>query len=257
MMRSGLIFFALVCASEVAVASDQLSLNVKSENPLVLSVIKEGSEKSVIIPSDVVVDSGGIYSSVALDDIDGNGVDEVIMTMPAEGGVNSCSKVLRYDSEKNTVVEVKFSGGGLCNYRKDGKYLVSSYRDAAVWVEDVYVFEGGSFDIVYKDECIGCGYIFRREFKSREVVVEYLVSDGEVLNKREPIVFSVLSGRAYIFSEPSIRGRSKKYLVRGDKVLALGFSNNNGESWVKIRFSGKVVTEGWLLCADIGQCAAL
>lgn len=256
MMRFGLLLIFLVCFSDIVVAGDKLRLNIKSEDPLSLSVMKEGSEKAVIIPRDLILGTEEIYSSVALDDVDGDGVGEVIMTIPVEGGVNSCSKVFRYDSEQNTVVEMKFSGGGVCNYRKDGRFLVSSYRDAAAWVEDAYVFEGDSFYLAYKDECVGCGYIFRSEFDSRGVVVEYLVSDGENLNKREPVVFSVSSGRAYIFSEPSMRHRSKKYLVRGDKVLALGFSNSNGESWVKIRFNGKVVTEGWLLCTDIGRCAA-
>ncbi|BCD88655.1 hypothetical protein PSm6_50620 [Pseudomonas solani] len=250
-----LIFFALICSSGAANSDSQILLDVESVSPLTLSVMQAGRKMSVIVPLAVVKDTEDIYTSVTLDDIDGDGVDEVVMTIPAGGGVNSCSKVFRYDLKGNALSEVVFSEGSICNYRKEDGYLISSYRGGSAWVEDIYKFERGVFGLAFKDACIGCGYISRRAFDFDGVVSDYLVSDSEDFKGRTPIVGTVLSRRAFVYSEPFVQQLSKKYLVQDDKYLVRSFSKNTYGSWVKVRYKGKVVTEGWLRCSDVESCA--
>lgn len=244
----------LACFSGGVNADNKILLNVESASPLIISAVRGGHKVVVIIPVDVVRSTEDIYTTVTLDDLDGDGASEVVMTISAGEGVNYCSRVFRYSLQENSLTEVEFSEGNICNYRKEGDYLFSSYRGASKWVEDIYKFDKGSFDLVYKDACIGCGYVSRRAFGLGEGASSYLVSDSESLRDRKPIVGSVLSRRALVYSAPSINHPSKKYLVKGDRFLVLGFLNSNEEDWVKFRYRRKVVTEGWLRCTDVEQC---
>jgi hypothetical protein len=44
------------------------------------------------------------------------------------------------------------------------------------------------------------------------------------------------------------------YLVKGDEVTALEFRVVKGVEYVKFRFYGKKIIEGWLRCDEASQC---
>lgn len=259
-MRNTFLLLLLACLAlafpqfMVARAGEGYSFMVRNSSPLALSVIKDGKERSVLIPPNVTMETEGIYVDVSLDDIDGDGSDEIIMTHKAEGGVNSCSKVYRYDPGGNSIMEINFSGGDLCNYRKEEGYLISKYRDGSVWIEDIYKVDANSARIIFTDSCLECGSILRKEYKSKGGLKEYLVFDREHLSDRKPMFFQVISRRAEIFETPDLSRPSTKYLVRGDKILVTEISIVDGSAWVKFIFCGKVTSRGWLKCSDLISC---
>lgn len=238
----------------IARSEEGYSLIVHNSSPLALSVIKDGKESNVLVSKDIIKETEDIYVTVSLDDIDGDGADEIIMTHKSEGGVNSCSKAYRYDPVSNSIMEIIFSGADLCNYRKEEDYLISKYRDGSAWIEDIYKVDANSVRLIFTDSCLGCGVILRKEYKSKGDLKEYLVFDKENLSDRKPMFFKVLSRRAVIFESPDLSRPTMKYLVHGDKILITEISKIDGSAWVKFIFDGKITSRGWLKCSDLITC---
>lgn len=191
----------------------------------------------------------GLYDEVYVKDLDGNGMDEVIFQM-AEGSVNACSRVLKYDAVDGLLHELKFAGAGLCNIKEEMGHLVSSYRVGGAWVEDIYDFVDGNPRLIVSDACIGCSEVRRRELNSSGSYTQLLVSSGENYKQRKPLVGKVRSVKARIYASPLNSAVTRKYLVRGDEVTILGYQQSD-ELWVKFRYMASVATEGWIKCSDV------
>lgn len=228
-------------------------LVVESHNPLTVSVSEQGKSYGLSLPIDFMREIEGVYDSVSIKDLTGDGIGEVIFHLAVKG-VNSCSKVLHYIDSDRSLVELVFSKGNLCNFKMQHGYVVSSYKDGAAWGEDIYVVKGGKAEIKISDRCVGCGEVRRKKYRPDGSFVRLLVSDNVDFEKRVPLVVNVVSFRAMIFSSPDAEQPTKKYLVRGDKVTLLGFENARGEDWIEFRFSGNITTEGWLKCSDVESC---
>ncbi|MNE80415.1 hypothetical protein D3C80_1769840 [compost metagenome] len=86
----------------------------------------------------------------------------------------------------------------------------------------------------------------------------YLVHDAKEFEKRDPIIARISSEKAVVFGGSDISSATHRYLVRGDSVMVVEFKEmQGGLSWIKFRFFGKVVTEGWVKCEDVDDCRGL
>lgn len=238
----------------VAYGRDSLPvLVVNSLNPLAVSVSEKGRSYDLPLPIKFMHEVEGVYDSVYIKDLTGNGVGEIIFR-EAGGGGNSCSRVLYFSGNDRSLSELIFNGGGLCNFKVQHGYLVSSYRDGAAWGEDIYILQAEKALIKISDRCVGCGEVRRKEYHPDGSFVRLLVSDNIDFEKRAPLIANVASLRAWIFSSPGAEQPTNKYLVRGDKLTLLGFDHARGEDWIEFRFSGNTITEGWLKCSDVHKC---
>ena len=251
-MAGGLsLYFAF---SSVAYASGSLPiLEVESHFPLKLSVFEQGKSYGLSPPGDFMREIEDVYEDVHVEDLTGDGVGEVVFNLGG-GRVNACSRVLHYTDSDRSLSELMFSGGGLCDFKIRHGYVISSYKDGAVWAEDVYVVKGGKAYIKISDRCVGCGEIVRKEYLPDGSFVRLLVSDEVDFEKRTPLIAKVASLQAWIFSSLGAAQPTRKYLIRGDEVTILGGGKARGEEWIEFRFSGSTTTEGWLKCSDLDGC---
>lgn len=249
----GTLFFCGFPSCDVYGDSSLPLLVVKNRNPLTFSVAAQGKSYGLSLPKNFMREIEGVYDGVDIEDLTGDGIGEVIFHLVGKG-VNYCSRVLHYTDSDRSLSELVFSKAGLCNFKVQHGYIVSSYKDGAAWVEDVYVVKGGKSDIRISDRCVGCGEVERKKYRSDGSFAKLLVTDNVDFEKRVPLVVNVLSLQARIYSSPDDEQPTKKYLVRGDRVTLLGFESARGEDWVEFRFSGNETTEGWLKCKDVGSC---
>lgn len=228
-------------------------LSVESHNPLKLSVFDGGKMYGLPVPTDFMDEVESVYNEVRIEDLTGDGVGEVLFDLKGDG-VNSCSRVLRYERDDRLLKELLFVGGGLCNIVARDGYIVSSYKDGAAWAEDIYVAVGGKVGIKISDRCVGCGEVSRIVYSSDGSLVRSLVSDDIKFETRSELVSKVVSLQAKVFSSPVTTQPTQKNLMRGDVITLLGFDSSSGEDWVEFRFSGKTTIEGWLKCSDLASC---
>jgi hypothetical protein len=242
----------------VALAGGTAQLIIRSYDPFLVFYAKNGEQRPVFVPKHVVKEVQGMYGQIDLVDLDEDGVKEIVASFVGEyAAINRCSKVYRYSVRKNTLSELKFNGGLLCGYRKEDGFVVSSYKDAGVWVEDVFRMVSGVPVIKYRDSCIGCGEISRVSYDDHGGSTKYLVLDSQRLKDRGSLYFDIFSSRAVIFERPDSVSVTKKYLVRGDRVLATAFDYFDNQIWIGFRFVGRVVAEGWIKCVDVVGCKGL
>lgn len=127
-----------------------------------------------------------IYDDVFLQDLNDDGIHEVVFRMPASA-VNACSRILIYDADSRSLDELIFSNGDVCNLETRNGYLISRYRDGAMWKEDVYRLAGGKALPILSDSCVGCGEVRRKQYDSDGSSVDYSVSDDPDFEKRQPL----------------------------------------------------------------------
>ena len=98
-------------------------------------VTLKGIEKTIPFEREY---NGGLY----LQDLDFDGVDELINEMEHPAGPNLCVEVYSYDRVLNEFKPKDFLSfdGSLCNIEIKGHYISSSYRSAAQYQEDILVF---------------------------------------------------------------------------------------------------------------------
>jgi hypothetical protein len=229
------------------------ALQVDRLSPLAVSVTFRGESYPLSLPDDFMKKVEGVYSDVYIEDLNGDGVGEVIFPLDG-GGLNNCSKVLYYKAAEHSLAELDFGDGPLCNFKIRRDYIVSSYRDGAVWKENVYRVQSGEVKYYISDGCVGCGEIKRKIYHSDGSFTRLLVSDDVDFERRVPLVAKVSSLRAEIFNLPEVSNRTNKYLIEGDNITLLDFFKGDDEDWVEFRFSGVVTTEGWLRCSDLEYC---
>lgn len=117
-------------------------LEIDSKSPVAFSVTEQGESYPLSIPVEFMKGIEGIYDDVFLQDLNGDGVHEVVFKMPASG-VNACSSILIYEGVSLSLSELIFSSGDVCNLEIRNGCLISRYRDGAMWKEDVYRLAGG------------------------------------------------------------------------------------------------------------------
>lgn len=231
-------------------------VKVESRSPLSVSLLERGVKHNISISKKINDEIEGVYTDLHLQDLNGDGVHEVVATLENHGGVNQCSKAYVVNLSDYSLDNLVFDSGPLCNYKIYHKYLISSYREGAIWREDVYKIEGRTAQVVFADSCIGCGEVVRRKYDLRGNYFQYLARDSRDFEKRSPILAIVSSMRAEVFSSPVVL--SRKYLTRGDKVIVIQVDDSRSDiSWVKFRYEGEIITDGWVKCDDIDYCNSL
>lgn len=230
-------------------------LSIESELPVRISVYEDGKHYPLVLPADFMDEVIELYDEMYLVDLTGDGVGEVVFRLETNG-VNVCSRVLRYIEGNRSLVELSFNGGYLCNFKISNGYLVSAYRDGAIWNEEFYSVGGTKAILNISDGCVGCGEIKRKIYQPDGSFVRSLVADAVDFEKRIPLTAKVSSPRAKIFKSPEVSQSTKQYLVQGDEVMFLDFESvGHGDGWVEFRFVGVVTTEGWLRCSDVSGCS--
>ncbi|VVN65706.1 hypothetical protein [Pseudomonas fluorescens] len=251
---AGLLFVLCFFSFGVSAESSLPKLQIDRRAPLAMSVFFQGETYPLLLPSDFLKEVEGVYDDVYIEDLNDDGIGEVVFRLDG-GGVNACSKVLHYKIADRSLAELDFGDGLLCNFKVRRGYIVSSYRDGAVWTENVYRIRNGEVEVEVSDSCVGCGEIKRKMYNLDGSFTRLLVSDDIDFERRVPLTAKVSSLRADIFSLPEISRRTNKYLIRGDKVALLDFfKDDNGEDWVEIRFSEVVSTEGWMKYSELELC---
>jgi hypothetical protein len=231
--------------------SDVNVIQINREKPFSALVLKNGKAHSLNVPEEIRKEIEEIYTKITFQDVNGDGVNEVVATANSPGAVNSCSKVYIYSGESVSLAELKFDGGELCNFRKSNNYLISAYRDGGGWREDVYKISNGDIRILYSDYCVGCGEIRRKSYKPDGTFSEYLVRDNPDFARRDFLLLNIISQKAFVFSGPYQSSLTSEYLVSGEKVLALKFEvDSDGEVWVEFRSLEGTAAKGWIKYKD-------
>ncbi|WP_413704912.1 hypothetical protein [Pseudomonas sp. Pseusp16] len=228
-------------------------VKIESRSPLSVSLLERGVKYNLSISKKINDEVEGIYTDLHLQDLNGDGMHEVVATLDDHGGVNQCSKAYVVNLTDYSLDNLVFDSGPLCNHKVDHEYLISSYRDGAIWREDIYKVEGRATQIIFADSCIGCGEVLRKKFDLGGNYFQYLARDNGDFKERHPIFAVVSSMRAEVFSSPGVL--SRKYLTRGDKVIVVQVDDSNsGIPWIQVRFEGEITTDGWIKCSDIENC---
>lgn len=177
---------SFVLLSKAYALSHESVLRIDSRSPVALSVSEGSNSYPLSISVEFMEEIEDIYDNVYLQDLNGDGVQEVVFKMSV-GAVNSCSRILIYEASSRSLSELIFPSGDVCNFEIRGGYLISSYRDGAMWKEDVYNVAGGTAQLILSDVCIGCGEVRRKQYGSDGSSVNCSVSDDRDFEKRKPL----------------------------------------------------------------------
>jgi hypothetical protein len=250
---AGLLLMLYYFSYGASAESSLPALQVDRLSPLAVSVTFQGESYPLTLPDGFMKEVEGVYDDVYIEDLNGDGVGEVVFRMGG-GDLNNCSKVLYYKAAERSLAEMDFGDGPLCNFQIRHDYIVSSFKDGAAWKENVYRVQNGKVKYYISDSCVGCGEIKRKIYNSDGSFIRLLVSDDVDFERRVPLSTEVSSLRAEIFNLPELSKKTNKYLIQGDSITLLDFFKSDDEDWVEFRFSGVVTTEGWLRCRDLQYC---
>lgn len=164
--------------------------------------------------------------------------------------------MLYFSQNDRILKEMDFKYGGLCNFKFRQSYIISTYKEGAIWKEDVYFVKNGMTQAVLSDSCVGRNKVARKKYDSDGPFVRTLVSDSVDFENRTPMIAEVASVTAEIFFSPDETRSTAKYLVEGDEIIFIGFEQSeDGEEWIEFRSSESSSSiEGWLRCRDLEGC---
>lgn len=83
--------------------------------------------------------------------MNGDGVPEVIVSL-VKHPVNDCVSICVYQAKSQTLRVLEFEAGNMFNLEKRKSYLVSTHRNGAKWIEDIYAVR----DKEYGCHCAAC-----------------------------------------------------------------------------------------------------
>lgn len=188
--------------------------------------------------------------NVAIVDIEDDGVSEV-----AAIGKNGNKCAYFYRPVGSKLQEYSPTKNRLCDYSVESNYIYSRYKDGAIWVEDVYTRSGGKLLLIAQDRCIGCGEVFRTIYMNSVAIEKKIVSDEPLFSKRQAVSSQVKSAKAKLFTHPEEKSATRMYLVKGDTVELLDYSEK-GSGWYLIRFKRRQKQDvvKWVKCSDLAVC---
>ena len=254
------VFFSLLGATFITASSAiaaPTALLVEGAWPA-LSIIACQAERCTTLtpPSDMLDAMRDGYDQVSVDDLTLDGTPEIILTHRAEGSVNACTRIYRYDHALGTLHPLGDSARQLCNYVIAHGHVISRYRSGAMWHEDIHEIKNNDLILAYSDSCVGCDTIKRTRYLDDAKTDHLLVTNNLDHRLRTPISTTVLSKKAVLYREPHIGHATRMYLIRGDEVALTDATSDDDNFWYRIRYitaKGKPV-EGWLRCDDTALC---
>lgn len=253
-LSAWLSFLGLVMSNATTAESFSENMQSETEHPQKMTTEQLRDLFLLSLPHDSVTPTKESYEDVRAADLNSDGEWELILSLN-RGDVNVCSQVLQYNQNDGSFSEWHFAGGGLCNYTVRGDYLISSYRDHAIWHQDIYKMASGKPELYITDSCVGCDEVRRKTYRPDGTPVKTLVSDDIDFEKRIPLKAKITTGRARIFSSADQNCSTKKYLIRGDEITLLDYYRSPDDTdWAQFRFDGpKTITEGWLRYSDFDR----
>lgn len=249
----------LVSASALAKNNDERATTLSvsgSGASLSITACHEGACQTVTPPERMLNAVGQGYSDISLEDLTQDGVSEIVLTHGAEGNVNTCSKVYRFDSELKELLPLSGLKNPLCNHSIQGDHLISSYRSGAIWYEDIYKIGKKDISLIHSDSCIGCDYVRRAIYLDGAKTDTLLVANNLDYRLRTPILTTVVSPKATLYSKPAIENATKMYLIRGDEVALMDDASDPSNFWYKVRYATKkgTLVNAWIKCEDLKFC---
>jgi hypothetical protein len=167
--------------------------------------------------------------SIKLHDLDADKVPELIVTEgSANGAVNVCSLIFRINTiGEFEVIKTNENAQEMCNISFHNGKIVSSYRDAANWFDDVYYYKHGKLVLEMRDKNGEIRTLFNKEGKAINSFM--IMNDSKKWFDREKLTASIKSEKAMLYNSPSLNDVSKMYLIKNDPVIIKDFQySKNG-----------------------------
>jgi hypothetical protein len=209
------------------------------------------------------IDEGNENLSIV--DIYEDGNQEVAATTGND--VNQCSIFFSFNRATHTFSALDIAGKDrdICNYKLTKNHLISSYRSAAKWYEDIYELKNGIYQLVLSDACVGCDQITRSVYRNGKLAGKLLVTDRRNYSERRPIMASVTVDKAWLYSEPVSSSITAMYLIKDDKVQLLedNAANVGNDSDDSMGYLVKYITKGnksiikWMKYKDLAEIASV
>lgn len=90
--------------------------------------------------------------------------------------------------------------------------------------------------------------IYKFPYQSKADVLRGIDSPFASLMSSKEKISAVVNGKSYLFDDSSIKNKTKKYLIKGDRVAVEDVS----AGWCRVNYSsGKVPLDMWLMCAAL------
>jgi hypothetical protein len=177
-----------------------------------------------------------------LRDLNADGIPEIIVTdIGLTGGVvNICSLLYRIEDKNIELIQTGNNGSNICNISFHGEKIVSSYRDAASWFEDVYSYKAGRLIKELQDK----NGVSRTIYDKYGKAIDKFILSGEDKKwwERSKRRAKVIVEKAVLYNSPSFHDESKMYLVKGDSVLLKEFSYNTDSKFETLFYKIEYIT---------------
>lgn len=94
----------------------------------------------------------------------------------------------------------------------------------------------------------GRSVIYKFPYQSREAVLQAMDSPLVLLMSRDEFIPVILKNKSYLFEDPNVKNKTKKYLIRGDRATV----GKVTAGWCQVHYSrGEKPLEMWLMCSAI------
>ncbi|UNK63171.1 hypothetical protein [Buttiauxella ferragutiae] len=199
------------------------------------------------IPSEAkkIINSG--YEYVSIENYLGN--KYLVATTVSE--INKCSVLFGINGDTINNVPTVGVNNQICNLSMHDNKIISSWRDAGEWNEDIYqINTGGKWKLLFRDSCVGCEQTKRTYFLDDKKTDTILLSGGDDFTKRKELIGQVTVNKAILFKSADLDSITKSYLIKGDNVTLTDMSKNG--AFYKIKYktgSGKFI-EYWMKSED-------
>lgn len=249
-MKNNTVLKLIVFFSSLIVISSYAEVTYNERDGLILNCNNQHSEScdSYKVPEELKDDV--IESDLSVDTFLNK--KYVLMTPKNNSSANVCYSLHLITHNIIAVNESSLLGENqsLCLYQKINNQLVSRFKDAAQWNEILYVEQDGTYQPLFKDECIGCGKV-ERVYYYPQGNKSVIVTDNEAITDRKPIIKNIIE-KTHLLNMPLANDKTKMYLIPGDKVKLLKKQDNF--YLIEYANSKKGVIQKWLYCSAIDDC---
>ncbi|MCP3325805.1 hypothetical protein CF139_02770 [Aeromonas hydrophila] len=240
-ITSLLLCFSISAETNSSYVIDGLKIEIQKENSCYY-LLAIGKEKEKLICVD-----DELQSDIIIKDFNFDGYKDIAITNYL-GMVNNAFYVFLYDHVNTAFKELKIADsktptsacGDLYNLavQLDSLSLVSSCRSGPVWYYDSYRYNAQGELWLYKtteyqiqNSEIDTFPLYEHTFNQKGEKLDTVAIDFD----GKKILWSVTSEKAFLYSSPEKKSKTKAYLIHNDKVEIL----EQKDDWIKIRFASR------------------
>ena len=232
---------------DIAVTDDNAARLV-IENGKVM-VIHDGGEEQLIIDNitekDLLFGQWGLH----FDDFNMDGRQDFALDVSyGYGGVNVFSNIYIFNA-KTGRFEHRLGDVSNIDMRAKSRELYTAQKSGPLYYSTIYRIDDGRL-FKFKDSTILLNGLEKATvFDRAGTVVRELIFD-DTDEKMVPAIRKIIPEKAWLYSAPNEKNRTRAYLIKGDEVSVLDVS---GEwfDWYKIRYEGKKPLVRWVQGKDI------